>query len=182
MCAAVRSFSLDFPINAFPTSRRPPARHTVIEMAADWRDDSLDGFFLQQTTQIDGLRHVRHSVHGFYGGADAERFVADDPTVGVNRWADRGIVGRGVLVDVARHREAQGHPLDHDAGDQISPGLLDETLAAQGTSLEPSDMVLLRTDYPRFCASTRITIRPTAMPGSCRATRCSCGCGTTASR
>ena len=143
------AFSLDYPINSFPTSRRPSAEHSVIEMAADWRDDSLDGFFLQQTTQIDGLRHVRHTVHGFYGRADADRMVAGDPTNGVNRWADRGIVGRGALVDVARHRVAQGQPLDHEAGEPITPDLLDETLAAQGTALTPGDMVLIRTDYPR---------------------------------
>jgi kynurenine formamidase len=142
-------FSLDFPINTFPTPSRPAAEHTVIEMAADWRDDSLDGFFLQQTTQIDGLRHVRHTEHGFYGGVDPDRVRAGDPTNGVGVWADRGIVGRGVLVDVAHHRAAQGSPLDHAAGEPITPELLDETLAAQGTELAPGDMVLLRTDYPR---------------------------------
>ena len=142
-------FSLDYPINSFPTPSRPSADHTVIEMANDWRDDSLDRFFLQQTTQIDGLRHVRHTQHGFYGGIDAERVRAGDPTNGVGRWADRGIVGRGVLVDVAGLRETQGNPLDHAAGEPITPELLDETLTAQGTQLEPGDMVLLRTDYPR---------------------------------
>jgi kynurenine formamidase len=142
-------FSLDYPINTFPTSSRPAAQHTVIEMAADWRDDSLDGFFLQQTTQIDGLRHVRHTEHGFYGGIDPDRVRAGDPTNGVGVWADRGIVGRGVVVDVARHRAARGTPLDHAAGEPISPQLLDDTLAAQGTALAPGDMLLVRTDYPR---------------------------------
>ena len=34
-------------------------------------------------------------------------------------------------------------------GEPISPQLLDETLAAQGTALAPGDMLLVRTDYPR---------------------------------
>jgi hypothetical protein len=143
-------FSLDYPLNAFPPSAmRPAATHTVVAMADDWRDDSLDAFFLQQTTQIDGLRHVRHPVYGFYGGATAGAIVANDPTIGVNRWADRGIVGRGVLLDVARHRAEQGRPLDHDAGEPISPADLDAVLAAQGVALRAGDMLLLRTDYPR---------------------------------
>jgi hypothetical protein len=143
-------FSLDYPLNEFPPSpSRPSATHTVVAMADDWRDDSLDRFFLQQTTQVDGLRHVRHHVHGFYGGADPARLVAGDPTIGVNRWADRGIVGRGVLVDVAGHRARQGRPLDHAGGEPITPADLDEVLAAQGTALEPADSLLVRTDYPR---------------------------------
>jgi hypothetical protein len=143
-------FSLDYPINAFPPSpSRPDAAHTVVAMADDWRDDSLDHFFLQQTTQIDGLRHVRHAVHGFYGGAAPDAIIAGDPTIGVNRWADRGIVGRGVLVDVARHRAEQGRPLDHDAAEPISPADLDAVLAAQGTELRAGDLLLVRTDYVR---------------------------------
>ena len=114
-------FSLDYPVNEFePTARRPAAVHTVITMAPDWRDDYLDRFYLQQTSQVDGLRHVRHAAHGFYGGADPDRVVADDPTIGINHWADRGIVGRGVLIDVARHREQAGRPLDHAAGEPIT--------------------------------------------------------------
>jgi kynurenine formamidase len=133
-------FSLDYPLNAFPTPSRPPATHDVIELSNDWRDDSLDGFFLQQTTQIDGLRHVRHTAHGFYGGTDPARVAAGDPVIGIGRWADRGIVGRGVLVDLAGR-------LDHDASDTITPAMLDDVLAAQGTALEPGDLLLLNTGY-----------------------------------
>ncbi|HEX4082087.1 MAG TPA: cyclase family protein [Acidimicrobiales bacterium] len=147
-------FSLDYPVNAFePTERRPAAVHTVITMAPDWRDDYLDRFYLQQTSQVDGLRHVRHPAHGFYGGIDPDRVVADDPTIGVNHWADRGIVGRGVLIDVARHRERAGRPLDHAAGEPITVDLLDETLAAQGVGLSPGDLLLVRTGYPSYLAA-----------------------------
>jgi hypothetical protein len=147
-------FSLDHPVNAFPPNRmRPPACHTVLEIAPDWRDDYLDSFYLQQTSQIDGLRHVRHSTYGFYGGAPVERLTAGDPTLGVNRWADRGVVGRGVLIDVARYRQQAGAPLDHRAGEPITVAMLEEVLAAQGTALRPGDMLLLRTDYPNYLRS-----------------------------
>jgi kynurenine formamidase len=76
--------------------------------------------------------------------------VPGDPTIGVNRWADRGIAGRGVLIDVAAYRERLGRPLDHPNSEQIGVDLLAETLAAQGTVLEPGDMLLVRTDYPRY--------------------------------
>ncbi len=147
-------FSLDYPLNTFPpTPRRVAAVHTVIETGPNWRDDYVDRFYLQQTSQVDGLRHVRHPAHGFYGGADPARVVADDPTLGVNRWADRGIVGRGVLIDVARHRQRAGRPLDHASGEPITADLLDDTLAAQGVSLESGDLLLIRTDYPAYLAA-----------------------------
>jgi hypothetical protein len=180
-------FTLDYPINHFdpdPAPGRPPATHSVYWIGitedgefgplpgpqdadpkfgeSSFMDDRLDGYTIQRHSHIDGLRHVRNNRHGFYGGARDERMLAGDPTIGVNRWADRGIVGRGVLADVARHRERLGRPLDHAAGEQIGVALLEETLAAQGTTLEPGDMLLVRTDFPRYFWSNPGTLLPNA--------------------
>lgn len=155
-------FNLDYPMDAFPgpVRSRPPAKHAIVHLGLDdgrikvvdrpstILDDYLDGMFLQASTQIDGLRHHAHPDHGFYGGAPAERMVAGDPTIGVNRWAEHGIVGRGVLIDVAGHLERQGAPLDHDGCQKIGVDLVEETLDAQGSELREGDMVLLRTDWP----------------------------------
>lgn len=140
-------FSLDHPIGAFDSPHRPPASHVIIDMGRGWRDDYLDGFYLQQTSQVDGLRHVAHHAHGFYNDTAPERLVAGDPVIGVNRWADRAIVGRGVLVDVDRHRTQQGRPLQHLPGEPIGVALLEETLAAQGTTLARGDLLVLRTGF-----------------------------------
>jgi kynurenine formamidase len=140
-------FSLDHPIGAFDSPHRPPAQHTILDLGRGWRDDYLDTYYLQQTSQIDGLRHVAHREHGFYNGADASRLVPGDPLLGVNRWADRGIAGRGVLVDVARHLERHGRRVRHAPGEPISAALIDEVLAEQGTALERGDLLVLHTDY-----------------------------------
>jgi kynurenine formamidase len=171
--AAVRRgavFSLDYPADAFPgpVRFRPPPVHVVNAIgnrpdgtyghidpsdASLVLDDYLDGFYLQCASHIDSLRHIVHPEHGFYGGVQRERMVAGDPTIGVNRWADSGIVGRGVLVDVAGYRERQGRPLDHAAAESVGPALLDATLSDQRTELQLGDMVLIRTDYPRYHAA-----------------------------
>jgi hypothetical protein len=148
--ASVRTgtlFSLDHPIGAFDSPHRPPAQHTILDLGRGWRDDYLDTYYLQQTSQIDGLRHVAHRDHGFYNGADPARLVPGDPLLGVHRWADRCIAGRGVLVDVARHVERRGRRLQHAPGEPISPALLDEVLAEQGTELQRGDLLVLHTDY-----------------------------------
>src|SRR3546814_3495567 len=51
-------------------------------------------------TQIDGLRHVKHPGHGFYNGATDDDIVAGTTRLGIQRYAETGIVGRGVLLDV----------------------------------------------------------------------------------
>jgi hypothetical protein len=157
-------FNLDYPLDAFPAPVRfrPPPRHVitslgflpdggfgVVQEPTPILDDYLDGFFLQGSSQIDGLRHHEHHVHGFYGGAPRASMVPGDPTIGINRWAEHGMVGRGVLIDVAAYCERQGRPLDHGASQPIGPTLLNETLANQDTELRLGDIVVIRTDYPR---------------------------------
>jgi len=153
-----RVFNLDYPINHFdpsPSGFRTAAKHTIFEYRPNHNDDYLDGLYLQGTSQIDGLRHVAHHVYGYYNFAAGERLIPGDPTLGVSRWADHGLVGRGVLLDVARHRRSLGQPLDHSESEPIGPELLEETAAAQGVDVKPGDLVLIRTDWPAHFAAHR---------------------------
>lgn len=66
-----RAFNLDYPLDAFdpPMSKaRGIPQHRITAKHEQARDDVLDNFHLQATTQIDGLRHRRASGHGFYNG------------------------------------------------------------------------------------------------------------------
>jgi kynurenine formamidase len=103
-------------------------------------DDVLHGWNTQGSTQWDGFRHIRHPVHGWYGGAP-------EGAHGIHTWAERGIVGRAVLADVARWRHEQGRPLDMDAPDPITADDLVATLDAQGTVPEVGDVLLVRTGW-----------------------------------
>lgn len=103
-------------------------------------DDVLHSWNTQSSSQWDGLRHIRHPVHGWYGGHP-------DGFHGIDAWAERGLVGRAVLADVARWREAEGRPLRPDEPDAITPDDLRSTLAAQGTEVEVGDVLLVRTGW-----------------------------------
>ena len=112
------------------------------------RDDYLEMLWLQGSTQWDGLAHFRHPEHGNYNGvADADIHGEQGARLGVDRWAERGIVGRGVLADVARWRAAEGRPLDPTGHEVITVADLASTLEAQGTTVEPGDVLLLRTGW-----------------------------------
>ena len=69
-----RRFGLDHPVTAFepyPTGTRNPLRHTVFSNNEWHRDDWVDSFYLQSSSQIDALRHIGHPDHGFYNGLSA---------------------------------------------------------------------------------------------------------------
>ena len=144
------TFNLDKAIDGFrpPVARhRHVPRHVIFSNGADYRDDYVDGLYLQGTTQVDSLRHFRHADHGFYNGTADEAVTPDSPTIGVNRYAERGIVGRGVLIDIERHLRKRGRALDHRAGEAFPVSLLDEVAAAQNVQFKPGDILLMRTGW-----------------------------------
>jgi kynurenine formamidase len=104
------------------------------------QDDLLQDWNTQASSQWDGFRHVRREGHGHYGGVpDAEH--------GVHHWAQRGVAGRAVLADVCRWRESVGRPLQQGTPDPIEPDDVLQTLATQGTEVEPGDILLIRTGW-----------------------------------
>ena len=151
-------FNLDCAINAFnPTwTGRRLAEHVIYSgsgeeergaKASDARDDYIDSFYMQATSQLDGLRHVRHFEHGFYNWTPDEAIIPYTSRIGVQAWAESGIVGRGVLLDVGRYLQAQGNPLDLTSGDSFPVSVLDETAEAQGVEILAGDILLIRTGW-----------------------------------
>lgn len=107
-------------------------------------DDVLHGWNTQSSSQWDGFRHIRnHAVQEDEGGSGHFGGV-DDADHGMHHWAERGLVGRGVLADVGRWREAQGRPVRLDDADAITPDELLDCLAEQGTEVRDGDVLLVR--------------------------------------
>jgi kynurenine formamidase len=161
---AVFALNADMTIPDPPLFNRSRMRHTVTgEEGGSSHDDVLSDWNTQASSQWDGFRHVGHPVHGRYGGVpDAEH--------GIHHWARRGLAGRAVLVDVGRHREADGRPLRMDEPDPITPDDLDAALRAQGTRIETGDVLLVRTGWLSWYrsldeAGRRHTAENLACPG-----------------
>lgn len=127
----------------FPTRSR--YRH-VITKGSHGRDDRLDGFFPQFSSQWDGLRHVRYRQHGFWGGRQDED-VDHGGKLGIEHWARRGIITRGVLIDAKGYFAQQGLDLAADRRRALRPADLDEILAAQHAEVRHGDVVLIRTGW-----------------------------------
>lgn len=151
-----RSFSLNLPLDAFSPpliAHRGAVRHEVFGLNEFHRDDRLDAFFPQASSQIDGLRHFGHPDRGFYNGVPGERLVAGTPDLGVQRFAEHGVVGRGVLLDLAAFRAARGAAFDLEEPARVDVDELDRALRWQGTELEPGDILLINFGWlERFLA------------------------------
>jgi kynurenine formamidase len=107
-----------------------------------WTDDVIV-MAVQGSTQWDGLAHfMRDGVmyNGWWGGVVTAAGGAARNGMEHQR---ETLVGRGVLLDVCRHRG--GEPMS--AGDAIGPDELDAVARAQGTQVRSGDMVLVRTGY-----------------------------------
>ncbi|MGG6496979.1 UNVERIFIED_CONTAM: cyclase family protein, partial [Bacteroidetes bacterium 56_B9] len=54
------------------------------------------------------------------------------------------------MIDIARFMEAQGHTIDHVAGQAIPIEVVEKARAAQGVDIEPGDIVLLRFGWLQY--------------------------------
>lgn len=109
------------------------------------RDDKLNDFFLQCSTQWDGLTHIGDPRHGFYNGVQPAQVThAEGSRNGIDKVAARGIVGRGVLVDLVRYFATIKRPW-HPTGQDIATAEdLTACLAHQKITLKPGDILLVR--------------------------------------
>lgn len=144
---AGRVVCLSLPLT-LPSPQLLPSRNEFEHHVSRHRgggDDWLDAFYLQRSSQWDGLAHVRFREFGYYGGRNEE--ALDRGELGIDRMARRGLMGRGVLADVAGLMQRRGVALDPRQRHLIGPALLEETLATQGTVLRPGDFLLVRTGW-----------------------------------
>ena len=143
-------FGLDYPADAFDPGmslKRSAPRHTIYSSHPAHRDDYLDGYYLQGSTQVDGLRHRRADDIGFYNGTPDDRITEGTPDLGIQEWADKPIVGRGVLVDLDGYRTGEGTPIDHAAGEPLGLDLIQATIQAQSLTIQPGDILMLHTGW-----------------------------------
>lgn len=143
-------FGLDYPADAFDPGmslKRGAPRHVIYSSHPAHRDDYLDGYYLQGSTQIDGLRHRRADDVGFYNGTADDQVREGTPDLGIQEWADRPIVGRGVLVDLDRYRRAQDAPIDHASGEPLSLELILAAVEGQSVEFRPGDILMLHTGW-----------------------------------
>lgn len=106
-----------------------------------YADDAISAF-LQGSTQYDALGHVWYDGE-IWNGFDARTTIGGMAKASVQPIAEKGIVGRGVLIDIARQRGKEAL----DKGETFTHEDLQECAAAQGVELRKRDVLLIRTGF-----------------------------------
>jgi len=104
-----------------------------------WADDKIE-MFLQGSTQYDALGHLWYDGK-IWNGYDASTTVGSLERASVMAIAERGVVGHGVLIDMARHRGVD----TLRRGETFTHLDLLEAAEAQGTTISPRDVLVIRT-------------------------------------
>lgn len=134
---------------------RTPAERTQIMDESTWDGDDAPAFpgglhyaddkinaFLQGSTQYDALGHVWFDGQ-MWNGFDARSTVGGMDKASVEPIAQRGVVGRAVLLDMARFR-GKGNL---DTAETFTHEDLLACAEQQGVAIRKRDIILIRTNY-----------------------------------
>jgi kynurenine formamidase len=135
---------------------RTPAERTQILDESDWdeggkgadypgglhyADDKISAF-LQGSTQYDALGHLWFDGQ-LWNGFDARTTIGGMDKASVEPIAQRGVVGRAVLLDMARFRGKR----TLDKGETFSHEDLLACAEAQGVEIKKRDILVVRTNF-----------------------------------
>lgn len=134
---------------------RTPAERTQVLDESNWdgedamkipgglhyADDKINAF-LQGSTQYDALGHVWYDGK-LWNGYDARTTVGGLNKASIEPIAQRGIVGRGLLLDMARFRDKK----NLDSAETFTHEDLIACAKAQGTPIQKRDILIVRTNF-----------------------------------
>jgi kynurenine formamidase len=161
-------FSLGLPLDEPdpPFFGRQPLRHEVTQpMPGVALDDRLDDFFPQAGSQWDALAHFGHPEAGFYNGVRVDQILSER-ALGIQNLAVSGIVGRGVLLDVARYLAGRDEAYAPNVRYEITADVLRATASAQGVDFAEGDIVCVRTGWVGWYKQQSQAVRTKLMESS----------------
>ncbi|KAK0473940.1 hypothetical protein IW261DRAFT_1423303 [Armillaria novae-zelandiae] len=167
-----QSVSLNWPINfpEKPLFKRKPAQILMMpdERGYAHREDEIEMFYEitrihSQGSQWDGMTHLGVVAHNvFYNNTSKDMLLGGkvptpdpmnvDPRLsrlGIQNWADHGICGRGVFLDLVDFYISSGNPLPYDPWTTyaIKVPELKACAAKQGVKFRTGDILLIRVGH-----------------------------------
>jgi len=98
----------------------------------------------------DGLRHFAYQREAkFYNGVTLDDIHSDNSTInGIGAWSEKGIIGRGILLDYEAWRQEHNHPLkDAFKSGAITLSELKAVAEWEGVEIKFGDILIIRSGY-----------------------------------
>jgi kynurenine formamidase len=136
----------EFIANGLAWDENPTAKQLAEHLSASpmrFNDDMII-MPLQAATQWDALSHVYYEEKLYNGFPSASVSSQGASRCGICAAIGKGVVSRGVLLDVVRHR---GKEICLDAEKTVTPEELDAVAEAQGVTIETGDVVIVHTGW-----------------------------------
>ena len=134
---------------------RTPAERTQVLDESNWDGEGAPAFpgglhyaddkinaYLQGSTQYDALGHVWYGGK-IWNGYDARTTIGGLAKASIEPIAQRGVIGRAVLLDMARFRGKK----NLDSAETFTHEDLLACAEAQGTPIQKRDIILIRTNF-----------------------------------
>ncbi|KAJ1333119.1 cyclase family protein [Microdochium nivale] len=146
---------LDLPLDHFdpPLLGRVGLTQEVINKDPFVINDDVITFNTQCSSQWDSLRHFAYQKDKKFYNGTTQQDIHRGPKTDLNSlqpWTEKGLAGRGVLVDYETWASKQGKPRrDYFAGTAIPIADVKTIVAEQNVELRRGDVLFLRTGYVR---------------------------------
>lgn len=143
-----RVFPLDAPLDFFDPPLFQRARYAIdVRIGIEGRsiDEVYQHFNPQAFSQWDSLAHVPYRSDMFYNGATLQEVLEGRNSVG--HWAKRGIVARGLLLDLQRSAERNGRPYVPGSEHAFTVEDLERARVEAGVEFTDGAVIVLRTGF-----------------------------------
>ncbi|NJP92501.1 cyclase family protein [Nonomuraea sp. FMUSA5-5] len=156
------SFPLDAPLGMFSpplnSNRGNPRHHVIAQPGGIGFDDVWDNVYPQAGSQWDSLAHIGYSRQVYYNGATSDDIVSGRRNT-IDRWAEHGMTGRGVLLDMPAAMRALGRPYDPGTTVEFGPEELEVARRMAGVDYRTGDILLLHTGFTGWYADQPDDVR-----------------------
>ncbi|QDS75768.1 hypothetical protein FKW77_008723 [Venturia effusa] len=144
--------SLNWPLDAqkIPFFGRQVFHKNIVQKPPRTVNDDIWTFNSQSSSQWDGFRHFGYQKEKvFYNGVTQDDIHGEHATNvnGIHVWSEKGIVGRGILLDYHTWRLENNIAFDAFANDSIPLEHLKAVLESQGTEIKFGDILIVRSGY-----------------------------------
>jgi kynurenine formamidase len=119
-----------------------PIDGSKVRFGLDWLGMAAHG---DGHTHVDALCHISYDGVTYNGRAAAEVLPSNGATAQDIAVYHQGIVGRGVLLDIPKHRGVKWL----EPGEAVTAGELEQCAVAQGVEIGQGDILVFRTGHAR---------------------------------